>query len=191
LLAVKKINHQIKLQKRQIEDDKRRYADAQRSKAWAAKGAMPDALSALCKYTTRCTTYLTDGENTDQIPDAPIDAINAIKSAIEFVDPQSAKKLFELVVHYQIHNSRLDTHTFQSRPEIQMYDTVYLRALANWLFEFARNEIDVVPDTRLSREDLSSALRQCVGVAKYYSNEDKFAGVIEYIANKHPEPQGL
>lgn len=188
LLTVWKISHQVELQRLQIEDDRRRYADAQRSKAWAAKAAMPDALSALCQYAAGCGTYLRNGKGTDQIPNAPIDAINSIKSAIEFVDPQSAEKLFELIVHYQIYNSRLYTDTFGSQPEIQMYDTVYLYALSTRLFEFARNEIDVVPDAELSREYLLSALRQCVGVARYYGNENEFAYIENHIRDRHPEP---
>lgn len=175
--------------KRQIKEDKQRYTDAQRSKSWAARVAMPDALSALCDYTERCVTYLMDTAVTVQIPEPPSEAISIIKSSVEYVDPKSAHKMFELIVHYQIHNSRIFDHEKREN-EIEnseaIYDTVYLRSLVNRLFEYARNEVDVVPAAELSRADLESALRACVGF-EYYGNEGKYSPVMEIIERRYSE----
>ena len=109
---------------------------------------------------------------------------------MEYVDSDSAEKLFELIVHYQINNSRLSGHSITNNHREnteRMCDTVYLRALVNRLFEYARNKVEAVPDAEVSREDMRSALVSCVGPDEYYSHEAKYASVIEIIDRRHSE----
>ncbi|MCH9000826.1 MAG: hypothetical protein IID48_21540 [Proteobacteria bacterium] len=176
------------MQKSQIDDEKSRHADAHHSKSWAARAGLPDALSALCKYSEGCAGYLMDADGFDQMPDAPIDAISVVKSCVEYVDSDSAEKLFELIVHYQIYNSRLSSYRITDNPaekNERMYDTACLRALVNRLFEYARNKVRVVPDTEVGRDDIASALRACVGVDEYYDHEAKYESVMDIIDREH------
>ncbi len=114
--TIRTIRRQIRLQESQIEDGKRRYADAQRSKMWAARAELPDALSALCGYSGRCVSYLIGADGFDQMPDTPADAISVVKSCVEFVDSDSAEKLSDLIVHYQNHNARLSGYRRTDSP---------------------------------------------------------------------------
>ena len=189
-LTIRTIKNQIRLQKSQIDDEKRRHADVQRSKMWAARAELPDALSALCNYSERCVRHLMGADGLDQMPDTAADAISVVKSCVEYIDSESAKKLFELIVHYQIHNSRLSDYRRTDNPTEnaeRMYDTVYLRAPVNRLFEYERNNVEVVPNAELSHEDVMSALRICVGLSEYYSDEAIYASVIEIIDRRHSE----
>lgn len=190
-LTVRTIRQQIELQQSQIDEDKRRYENAQLSKNWVARVGMPDALSALCEYTESCVAYLRIADDDRQIPDTPAEAISVIKSSIEYVDPVSAHKLFELITHYQVHNARLSRHTEQNdqlENDIRICDTVKLRFLLDQLFEYARNEVDVVPDVEINRDGMVVALRGCVGFAEYAGNEETFAGVRALINMRYPQP---
>ncbi|MCZ6741024.1 MAG: hypothetical protein O7D27_02560 [Alphaproteobacteria bacterium] len=179
-LTIRVIRAQIRLQKSQIEDEKR-------SRGWAARAALPDALSALCEYSESCLSYLMQRDEDHDIPEAPVEAINVVKSSIEYVDPDSAKKLFELVVHYQVHNSRLRGGGFENTQSI--YDAVYLRALVDRLFEFARNEVDTVPDIPIGREAMMTALRVGIGLGRFLDIQQELQPVIEMIERRHPEQQ--
>lgn len=184
------IKNQIRLQKSQIDEEKRRHTDAQRSKMWAARAELPDALSALCNYSEGCMKYLMGADGVDRLPDAPGDVISVVKSCVEYVDSDSAEKLFDLIVHYQIHNSRLLEFRRTDNPtqkNDRMYDTVYLRALVNRLFEYARNKVEFVPDADVSRDDVISALHICVGINEYYSDESRYKSVIDIIDRRHSE----
>ena len=188
--TIRTIRRQIRLQISQIDDEKRRHVDAQRSKMWAARAELPDALSTLCNYSERCVRHLMGADGFDQMPDTPADAIGIVKSWVEYLDSESAEKLFDLIVHYQIHNSRLSGYRRTDKPAKnaeRMYDTVYLRALVNRLFEYARNEVEVVPNPEVSHDDIMAALRICVGLGEYYSDEAIYASVIEVIDRRHSE----
>ena len=183
-LTVRTIRKQIKLQQSQ-------FKDAQLRKMWVARAGMPDALSTLCEYTGKCVAYLRNADDNRQIPDAPAEAISVIKGSIEYVDPESAHKVFELIAHYQVHNARLSGHkdeNDQAENDARIYDTVKLRSLVNRLFEYARNEVDAVPDVEINRDDMVSALRLCVGLGEYFGNEDKFAGVLSIINRRYRLP---
>lgn len=182
----------IRTIKQQIRVDKERNLDSQKSKAWAARAEMPDALSALGRYAEGCVAYLSDINNSNQLPDVPVEAISAIKSSVEYVDPQSAHKIYDLVVHYQIHNSRLEGRTERNTKyanDQRIYDSVYMRALVDRLFNFARNEVSTVPETEISRKEMLTALRVCVGLGKYFQNEGIFAGVIKMIEERFPNTE--
>ena len=131
-----------------------------------------------------------DADSLVQLPDTPADAISVVKSCMEYVDSDSAEKLFDLIVHYQIHNSRLSDYRRTDNPTKNaegMYDTVYLRALVNRLFEYARNQVKVVPNAEVSHDDIMSALRICVGLSEYYGHEARYASVIKVIDRRHSE----
>ncbi len=151
---------------------------------------MPDALSALCNYTENCVAYLLGNDDSDRVPNAPESAIGVIKNSIEYVDPVSARKLFELVVHYQIHNSRLQGHDGKKTVYVngeRIYDSVYLRALVNQLFEYARDEVEAVPIAKLKRADLTTALYDCVGPGSIHRSDETLAPLLEIIKRRTPD----
>ena len=134
-------------------------------------------------------SFLRDAENVEGLPAAPEEAINTIKTAIEFVDTKASESLFELVKHYQVHNARFAKDTNEDALEVsdRMYDTVYLRGLVNQLFEFARMETEDIPDGEMKRDTMLNALRSCVGLVVYVDVEHEFQPVIALIENRHPE----
>ncbi len=189
-LTVRKMNRQIEVHETEIANEEKNRADARRSKGWAARAAMPDALSGLSAFASKCMGCLQSEKAAAELPTQPTSAIDAIKAAVEHVDPLSAKKLFELIVHYQIHNSRLwDLDRYRSTQVVQaQYDVVYLQALINRLYSFARNEVETVPDAALSRQDMITAFRACVGVAVSFGKEPEFRDLMERIERRHADP---
>lgn len=106
---------------------------------------MPDALAALSNFCKEVVPVI--AERSDEMPALPTNEISEIKDATEFVDPKTAKRMYELVKQYQIHNSRLrsilEDRTIQREadltPEQRWYDLVYLNALTSSLYNFARD----------------------------------------------------
>lgn len=176
--------------RQQITGDRQRHENAQRSKAWAAKARLPDALSELSGYSEDCMTGLFDSAAYGKV-ETPVDAISAIKSAIEFVEPDAAKKLYDLVVHYQIHRSRyrsLNSNTPFNLPLI-MYSTAHFRALVDELFAFARNEDGQIPVGELAGDQVHSALSLCIDLQVRLANKDMIAEIHELIDQRHPTPR--
>jgi len=126
-----------------------------------------------------------DGRD-EGLPTKAVDAINALKSTIEFIDTQPAEKVFELVSLYQVHNARLYSGRDHRGPELaeRMYDTARLRYYVERLYEYARNEAETVVEGE-SRRDLVSALKQAVTLQEYVSNQQRYAATMTIIARRH------
>lgn len=190
VITVAYMKFQINLQRSQYESDKERHGEIQRRKELAAKAGLPDALSAICKYTTGCINYLLGDEGIKGLPDVPTDAINVVKICIEHVAPEPAQKLSELIVHYQITNSRLSNHHRTEKPREnvdRMYDVVCLRALTDRMFEYARNREESESASKFSHSDMILALRSCVGISEYFDDEERYSSVKEIIDRRHSE----
>lgn len=128
-------------------------------------------------------------EQNRELPGPPSDAINVLKTSVEYIDPISAQKLFKIVVFYQIHNSRFfanqDPNSEHTKAQ-RIYDAVKLRALIDQIYEYARNEVSVVPDTELNNSDMKTALRTCGGLDYYFQHENEFSSVLQLIDQRHP-----
>jgi hypothetical protein len=163
--------------KQQITTESDRHKDAQKRKELSARAQIPDALSALCRFTESCMKYH-DGRS-QEVPVRATDAITTLKSAIEFVAPQPAEKLFELVSFYQVHNARLFSslrHRGAPTNADRMFDTVVLRFYTDRMYAYARNEAETVSD-ELTRDRLLSSLKSVVTLFEYVGNEDRYAPV--------------
>ncbi len=158
----------IAIVKHQINLEKERYLNDRKSKMFAARAALPDALSEICKYAKHCVEYHSNSllahfeieavpNTTIVLTKPPFEAANSIKESIEYLDPVSAKKMFELLVFFQIHNARL-TENDQSRETIDqfIFDAIKLYALSERLFPYARMIEDSAPDTELDKERIES-----------------------------------
>lgn len=187
--TITKISKQIRLQEGQIKSERERYEDAQKSKAWATKAALPDALSSLCSFVEACVIFLMSDRQNRELPAPPSDAMNVLKSSVEYIDPISAQKLFEIIVFYQIHNSRFYGYKDQSGEHIKLqrlYDAVKLRALIDHVYEYARKEVDTIPDLELKNSNMKTALKTCASLDYYFQNESRFLPVLHIIDQKHP-----
>lgn len=190
VITVTKMKTQIEHQRSQYEGDKNRHDEIQRRKERAARAELPDALSAICKYTTGCLNYLLGEDDIEEKPNVPTDAINVVKICIEYVAPEPAQKLNELIVHYQITNSRLSNHHRTEKPREnvdRMYDVVCLRALTDRMFEYARNREESESVVKFSHSDMISALRSCAGISEYFDDEDRYSSVTKIIDQKHSD----
>lgn len=183
--TVRPLREQIQLQKLQIESERK-------SKAWSAKARLPDALSAICHYTVQMAAWL---RNPNSItPELPIEGIKEIKDVIEFVEPKTSKRLFDLLNRYQVHRAR-SRDLFQESGRISevpipfelqdtYYDLAHLNGLAISVFDYARNEAQEGPENELSSEEMLSSLRSVIGL-HYYGNEDNYRGVLDTIERRH------
>ncbi len=171
--------------KQQIATDRERHSDTLKRKELSARAQMPDALSALCNFTEDCMKFH-DGRRRE-LPTPATEAIAALKTAIEFVEPQPAQKIFELVSFYQVHNARLFSDRREGVEEVQRwYDTVRLRHYIDRLYEYARNESQIVEGEQTA-ERLISSLRQTVGLEHCFENEDRYVAVRAMIDRLHDE----
>ncbi len=178
----------VKYMRRQIAAESRRHKEIRASKAFAARARLPDALSDLSGYLHETTKYLR-AEATHALPVTPDNAMEQIKSGIEFVDPQSSERLYEVAVRYQTHRVRIGDYSQQSTANRadRLYDTTCLQALANSLFKFARNEEDIAPNAALRRRDMMEALNNVLGPGEYQRSEAEFVDVVARIDRRHGE----
>lgn len=187
--TVRQIREQIDLQKLEISVNERRHEEAQRRKSQRARAFLPDALSGLPEYTSKCFKYVSGVIK--EIPNPPESALSAIKEAIEYVDSDASDRLIELVNFYQIHNSRLAHFQVDGGPVVKMeeclYDSVKLRWLTNRMFSYARHQPFEADDRRDIREQMLSALHNCVGFDEYLDDLNKWKKVRELIELKHPD----
>lgn len=176
----------IRVMRAQASIERHHHNDAIYRKGLAARAQMPDALSGLSQFTEVCVSWANRREK--EPPKRPIEAVDVLKSGIEFVDNVSSKRIYELVSFYQVHNARL----FAYVPPIhgleaadRLYDTARLRCLIDSLFPFGRNEVANAPQGKLSKEEMISALRILVS-ANYRSDyEERYDKVCEMIAQRH------
>lgn len=183
-ITVREIRRQIKLQERQIANDEARYNDEQRRKLQRARALLPDALSGFANYCDGCVRYLAGDQN--DLPADPEPALDAIKRAIEFVEPDVADKLTEIVNSYQIQHSRLHHYGSKSgeaERRDRIYDAVRLRYLSGRMFYYARNQAE---DEQSPRDGMLNALRVSVGISEYFSHEAKWAPIVSLIDERHP-----
>jgi hypothetical protein len=173
--TIRVIKEQIALQKAEINSNEERHRDSLKSKLFSIRAHMPDALSELSGYARNCMLYLRDLQ--DSLPDRPFDSINTMKNSIEYVDGDTAASIFEMVTHYQVHNSRILSYSRDRRAYDfveKFYDTTLLHAYIDKIFEYSRGESEGVTPGSPSKKDMISSLRQAVGLAEFLENEEDF-----------------
>lgn len=162
------------------------------------RAKMNDALSEICSYAKKCFQAIrVDGQSR---PDECPNALCVLKTAIEFVDSKTADSIYELVIHYQVHNARLEEVVRNQQSSIgnidrPLYDAVKLYALASRLFgyarrsDYSRKNVHSVANNRLALKDMCSALNAIYGhyetIMPY--NDPAMQGVLKEIELFHPE----
>lgn len=167
--TVRHIKEQIKIQREAFEEDKKRYEIRQEAKTFAAKAGLLDALGEVCKYANCCVEYysnlLLSFEDIDPVPNSctilpepPIETVKPIKTSIEYLEPKSAERFFELVEFFQIHNARLLDNNNESKWAIdhRIIDAMKLFALGERLLPFARLRKAEVPMKEIKRDCLNN-----------------------------------
>lgn len=132
---------------RQTQHQRAQYTEVMERKRLAARARMPDALKEVSDYAKRCAAFLS-GEGS-RLPEEPRQAIEDLKVAIEHIDTPQAMMVYDLIAHYQVHNSRLPNTRLPKFKDFY-YDTALLHCLADRLYGYARPD-----DMRLNR-DISS-----------------------------------
>lgn len=147
------------------------YQDTLYRKRLSERAKMNDALSYICTYTRACFWAVKDDEHTNILPQ-PMEYIDTLKASIEFLDKDTSESVFELVSFYQIHNARLENLLYHNETPVNgaktdaLYDAVRLYALAVRLFEYARNEVSSIKNSKLSLQHMHSALNGVYGFTK-------------------------
>lgn len=183
------IRRQIKLQEDQHQREDERYEDRQKSISLASRAELPDALSHLTEYVGRCADFVLGDDGEQDLPSPPVDSIGSMQRAIGNVDPESAKMLYDLVVFYQIYNSRLASFASNRRQTRQkgiLYDTGYLQFLIDRLYEYARNEVEEISDREATADLVRSGLRIAVGLKRFAREQDRLSEAFEEIKRRHP-----
>jgi hypothetical protein len=111
--------HRMISQTSDVEDDRRHRRER------AARATLPLALTALCNYATECMTWAekilgcvdADGrldKNRAQpiaikwvVPNIPPEAVSVLKECVEYADDEAAEAMSTLMLHLQIHHTRL------------------------------------------------------------------------------------
>ena len=173
--------------RKQIKSHEDEFEHIQLKKALASRSTLPDALSRLCKYTEECIEFLTSSDSEAVIPEAPQDAIDKFKTAIEFIDDHSGKAFYEMVVDYQIYRSRLINRTrreLRNNFQDHAYDTIHFRCLLNRVFEYCRNEEETTPKYAISYTEVYTAYKNCLTPNQW--DNPQFLQVIERMKEKFP-----
>ena len=184
------INKQIALQRQAIDEDRNRHRESLLRRSRVARAGLSDALSALCEF-SRISAGFAEGR-VEASPERPVDAIALIRTSIGFVDEDSASALWKLLIEYQVHNARLfdgSRQAGEAERSHRIYDAVRLYASAERLFPFARNEVETVADEAVSRQAMISALKQCVGIDRYFGRDPQIASVKELICLSHHDAE--
>lgn len=155
-LSVPLIIRQIKIQRNVAAEERARHWNDRVRRAMSLRSHLPDALAALSDYLDECKLYIVNcaGGREFTVPNEPQEAIATIKFAIEYMDNDTAQVMMEMVIHYQIHNARLEflVEDFVEHSPVaetlsvaeRMYDLVKLSYMVGRLFPFARVSVGAV-----------------------------------------------
>lgn len=177
--------------RQQIDNQKTQYHDAIKRREWAARARMPDALSEICRYTEDATAII---NNTNiNMPQLPEHGISELKSVIEHIEQNASRRVFKLLSHYQVQQSRLARfleerstgriNAIESRE--RLYDIAILRALTNSLYDYARDQVQTGPDNELSRADISEGLSNSVGLINITQNQSIYDLIYKMIYSRN------
>lgn len=186
-LTIRQVRKQISLQQRQLDNDEKRHEAARQAKALVAKAQLPDALSSIGGYASNCFRFVWE-QHGDQ-PQLPTEAIQTLKNVLEYVESGPAREIFELVNFYQVHNARLfrGHHVPANQRLDRMLDIVRLRALTDRLYEYGREFPAAAPEVEIGRDEMNTALRACVGIGQYFSNQDHYVELVAEITQRYPD----
>ena len=170
-------------------EQRHQYIKSIQRKELSARAQLPIALAELNAYLAQVAGYLVGKVNATQ-PEKPNDAVDALKFAIVHIDQDAANRVFELLMFYQIHNSRLtnmsdiDRGNLAGNPKLQerLIDASRLSALVTSLYDYGRYRSEAGPTSPLSSEDVFNGLRSIVSTEYYYSNEAIFDDVVQRVS---------
>ena len=139
-----------------------------------ARAGMPLALSELCAYTERAFGFIYGFG--PSLPE-PQDALQSLKSSIEYVDDPAAIEIAKLISRYQISRVRvleLDRRN-QNAVLDRYYDHIELRHIIDGLFPYARRETAQFEGNPASAERYLLALDECATLGMTITPENRNA----------------
>lgn len=169
--------------KRQIQHAEEMESERRRRRNYAARSAMPHALSSLCSYATLCTQELRrvlaenlppNGHESVKIPadlcapSIPNDVVSVLKECIEYGPDDVQERLASLMSHLQVQAARMNApeEVFPNRVISASHyyrllgDAIEIYARAAKLLDYARRKAEHaggIPDT----DDMERAARNC------------------------------
>lgn len=170
------------------------YLDTLHRRRLSERAKMNDALSELCRFAKNCFDAVLN-DNATMLPNRQNNGIEVLKHAIEFLDTDTSEAVYELVITYQVNNSRLERYFDPSDPRainsetINLYDAIKLYAMTISLFDYARKEDNKIRNKKNSQCHMFSALNAIYGHTKplMAHNDPKMSDLIEHINELHPE----
>lgn len=171
LLTVKRMNYQNALQERAIQEAAVRFNDQSERRTWAYRAKLIDTIDLLSNYTDLCIQRLT-GRSLHLEPSPP--DVKMIQESIEYLDPQSAKAMFQIVAKLQVQWARL--RPYLSEPHeaewaYRIYDAIELKALVDRVFPYVRNTTETAQGGPVSRAELAKAWRLTGDTAPMAENQ--------------------
>lgn len=166
--------------------DQNKYRDDQRKIGFYRRSWMPDALSALLRYSEECFEYAFHGGTR---PDKPHAEIGILKENIQYADVDTSNNLFKIVSFYQVHNDRLDSYktsesiAINANSEI-LYDIAWLCHYFNSLWPYARNDIETVKNVFPDEKEMQYAIKSMIGVSRYLREPQEYDPIFEPIERK-------
>ncbi|CAO4179566.1 hypothetical protein EEDFHM_03544 [Methylorubrum populi] len=162
---------------RKIEDERRQ------NEAYAARSVLPQALNEIIEYAEQCMDVLDEASRRESVmsdalkklPHPPGGLLPIFRDAIRFSDNERQRQIADLLSFFQVHEARLISlrnpsragHTFSTLPEA-VIDSARLYAMVARLFPWARREEEGRPQSRVTYDEIVSAIR--IGVRHYESN---------------------
>ena len=113
-------------------------------------------------------------------------ALEDLKLAIEFVETEWAKKLFELLTHYQIYISRICRVDGGFVKEQLLYDSVKLHYLISRLFQYARAQ-EHEGDLMIECDFMINSMNEMFSLKDLDENEHLFDPVRKMIEKRHSQ----
>ncbi len=187
--TIKKIEKQIVQKEQEIQEEKEREAERAAQKSLGVRSFLPDALASLSRYAKQCLRYYYTRDQND-FPNPPTEDIATIKNNIEHMPINRGDEALDLVVWYQIVNSRLEKG-FDGDLEAYVLglDIIKLHFLVFRLFSYAR--LSGVEEIEIERAEernalnllLCNSLKNCTPAEMRGTHRQAY----EELAEKKPE----
>lgn len=156
IYAGRKLSEQIRLQRKQMEDENSRYREDRRRSDLGGRALLLDALDALYGYCEQLYLAIDAG---GALPDLPSWARDRVREAIPLLSSPGAAAVQDLAIHLQIHQARFAD--VGSMMEVdRLFDCLRLRSKVVRLFDYARIRSEDAQAGEPSVDDLQKALTQ-------------------------------
>lgn len=141
-----------------MEAAERRFNEQGQRRSWAYRARMIDVFNDLSDYSEKCIRVLTKS----RIDKPSLPSVEILNDSIEYLDPQSAEAVFDIVSKLQVQSARFRDFDYNEnlQPWAQLvHDALELKALTDRMFPYVRRREEVAKVGVVSREELMRVWR--------------------------------